>query len=542
MEVFSYLTSILCFGDSRRPCRFIFFTNTMQWHPVLWTAASLIFCSSLFLWFNRNRAGKEKGGRFPPGPRPWPLLGNLPVLNGNCLHRVLFNLACGKNGYGPLMGLRLGSRLAVVASDAYYAREILSTHDRIFATRPHFAFADTIFYGYNSAVIFSSYNPKWARLRKIYTLELFTAKRLRELEFVRQEEVKDLIDRLQEESAAGTKEVDVGKAVSDMTANTTSRLVFSRKAEQFDLAGLVQELEDETTVILRDFIPRLAFLDIKKMSRMKRLHDRIDAFLNPILAARRQLLRSLPPSELPHDFLQVLLSKESCENEDERLTSHEIKGMLLDILSAGVQTSAVASEWAITELIRNPLCLRKLQEEIDSMKKDMITDNDTSQMPYLQDVVKEVFRLHAPAPLLVPRVSTEECRIGDYLLPKGTLAFVNTFAIGRNEVHWERPEEFRPERYTQHRLDPDGGQMKQNKMTVDIHGQHYELVPFGSGRRMCAGIRLGLSMVTVTLANLVRFFDWELPKGISPDAIDMAEKGAISTSKATPLLAIPKRR
>ncbi|KAH6555768.1 hypothetical protein KP509_1Z224800 [Ceratopteris richardii] len=327
-----------------------------------------------------------------------------------------------------------------------------------------------------------------------------------------------------------------------MTANTTSRLVFSRKAEEFDLTGLVQELEDETTVILRDFIPRLAFLDIKKMSRMKRLHDSIDAFLNPILAARRQLIRSLPASELPHDFLQVLLSKESCENEDERLTSQEIKGMLLDILSAGVQTSAVASEWAITELIRNPLCLRKLQEEIDLMKKDMITDDDTSHMPYLQNVVKEVFRLHAPAPLLVPRVSTEECRIGDYLLPKGTLAFVNAFAIGRNEVHWERPDEFWPERYTQHQLDSDGGHMKQNKTTVDVHGQHYELVPFGSGRRMCAGIRLGLSMVTVTLANLVRSFDWELPKGISPDAIDMAEKGAISTSKATPLLAIPKRR
>ncbi|KAH7298450.1 hypothetical protein KP509_25G043900 [Ceratopteris richardii] len=129
-------------------------------------------------------------------------------------------------------------------------------------------------------------------------------------------------------------------------------------------------------------------------------------------------------------------------------------------------------------------------------------DEDAKDLPYLYNVVKEVLRLHPVVPLLVPRISSTETTVEGYFLPSGTIAFVNVWAIARDPKIWDRPEDFSPERF--------------ETSTRDMKGQDYELLPFGSGRRMCLGIRLGMLMVTVTLANLIRFFDWEpeLGKGV----------------------------
>ncbi|KAH7314695.1 hypothetical protein KP509_21G016400 [Ceratopteris richardii] len=146
-------------------------------------------------------------------------------------------------------------------------------------------------------------------------------------------------------------------------------------------------------------------------------------------------------------------------------------------------------------------------------------------MPYLYSVVKEVLRLHPVVPLLLPRISSEECKIEDYILPKETMAFVNVWAIGRDPKIWDRPEDFYPERF----------EMRE----TDMKGQDYELLPFGSGRRMCVGIRLGISMVSVTLANLIRFFDWELPPNQSASSINMSEQNGLGSGMACPIKAVP---
>ncbi|MCO5614258.1 hypothetical protein L7F22_068538 [Adiantum nelumboides] len=98
----------------------------------------------------------------------------------------------------------------------------------------------------------------------------------------------------------------------------------------------------------------------------------------------------------------------------------------------------------------------------------------------------------------------------------------------RDEQAWPKVEEFRSERFYE--------------QEVDLRGQHYELLPFGSGRRICPGLLLGLYVVEVTLANLVHRFDWQLPPGVTPTSLNMQEKNSITNTKATPTLAIPKSR
>ncbi|XBI87136.1 hypothetical protein VPH35_025268 [Triticum aestivum] len=111
-------------------------------------------------------------------------------------------------------------------------------------------------------------------------------------------------------------------------------------------------------------------------------------------------------------------------------------------------------------------------------------------------VIKEVLRLHPPAPLLVHRETREDCEIMGYNMPKGTNIFVNVFAISRDPKYWDNPEEFKPESF--------------ENSNVKYYGTHFEFTPFGARRRQCPGILFAMSTVEIALANLLYHFDWVL--------------------------------
>lgn len=119
--------------------------------------------------------------------------------------------------------------------------------------------------------------------------------------------------------------------------------------------------------------------------------------------------------------------------------------------------------------------------------------------------------------------------MGQYEIPAGTRLYVNTWAIGRNA--WDRPLEFDPERFM---TGPD--------VNIDIRGQDFRLLPFGSGRRSCPGIPLGLLMVQWITATLVHAFDWTLPPGEQPKDMDMTEAFGLTVPRANALYAVATPR
>ncbi|MCO5567176.1 hypothetical protein L7F22_020864 [Adiantum nelumboides] len=486
--------------------------------------------------------GKESG-RFPPGPSAWPVIGHLHLLT-SLSHRAFSKFS---QKYGPIVGLRLGQQLAVAISSPELAKEVLHTHDKVFANRPPFHFNDLLLGGQNSDIVFSAQCPQWRKQRKICTVGLFTAKRLQELEYVRQEEVSSLLARVQEESAGATQAVDIGHCVNEMTCQLIMRLLQSEGtmlAGGENLVELVREMELQVSVpMMRDLIPALSCLDFLRKRRMRRLHARMQTAFTAVLARRKQ--STLNSSHHYNDLLQSLLSKEVQVDIDgtfsaadqETLTPNEIKGILLDMMGGGIHTTSLTLEWAMAELLKNPHCLEKLRREIDDVVfdsagkrriKNNISDADVAKLSYLKCVMKETARLHPVLPMLLPRFSTAECKIKGYSIPARTIVFVNVWAIGRDEQAWPNAGEFRPERF--------------DEQEVDLRGQHYELLPFGSGRRICPAVQLALSVVELTLANLVHRFDWQLPPGVTPASLNMQEKDGISNKKATPTLAIPKPR
>jgi cytochrome P450 len=122
-----------------------------------------------------------------------------------------------------------------------------------------------------------------------------------------------------------------------------------------------------------------------------------------------------------------------------------------DMFAAGTETTYVALEWAMSELMKNPTAMRKLQDEVHSATQaGGIARADTlsgATTPYLKAVVKETLRLHPPVPLLLPRECMQDATVLGYHVAKGTRVFVNAWAINRDPASWHAADEFLPERF-----------------------------------------------------------------------------------------------
>jgi cytochrome P450 len=208
--------------------------------------------------------------------------------------------------------------------------------------------------------------------------------------------------------------------------------------------------------------------------------------------------------------------------------------IMQNMFGAGTDTSAVTTEWALAELINHPNVMAKARQEIDMVigKGKIVEESNIVNLPYIQAIVKETLRLHPSGPLVV-RESTEDCIIAGYDIPGKTRLFINVWAIGRDSNHWENPLEFWPERF----LIEEGS----GKSQLDVRGQHFHLLPFGSGRRSCPGATLALLVVQTTLAAMVQCFEWKVEYG-GDGIVDMEEGPGISLPRAHPLACVPVAR
>lgn len=202
--------------------------------------------------------------------------------------------------------------------------------------------------------------------------------------------------------------------------------------------------------------------------------------------------------------------------------------MVQEMFMAASETTSSTMEWVMTELLRHPESMTKVKAELDRVvgEKRKLEESDLDNLPYLQAVVKETLRLHPPAPFLLPRRAVEDTKFMGYDIPKGTQVLVNVWAIGREAESWDDALGFKPERFV-------GSNM-------DYRGQNFELIPFGAGRRICAGVSLAHRMLHLVLGSLLHHFDWQFESNVTAETIDMKEKCGIVTRKFHPLKALPK--
>jgi len=364
--------------------------------------------------------------------------------------------------------------------------------------------------------------------------ELFAPHRLDALQSLRSEKVRELEGHVARLARDGTA-VDVGRVAFTTSLNLLSGTIFSKDLKSLDDHGgskdfqvLVAEIMEHLGLPnVSDFWPVLAWADLQGLRRlMARLFGRLHAVFDAEVDGRLREREDGEPRKKSDDFLDVLLDVAGRDGGKAGLDRDTLRSLFTDLFVAGSDTSSSTVEWAMAELLRNPSSMAKAHEELAQVvgSTRSIEESDVDRLPYLQAVIKETFRLHPPAPLLLPRKTQATITIAGYTVPQGSRVLVNVWAMGRDDVIWPEANKFMPDRFLGKDLDYKGGD--------------FELIPFGAGRRVCPGMPLATSMVHLVLATLLNRFNWRLPVEAERAGIEMAEKFGLTLTKATPLRAI----
>ncbi|KAI3767045.1 hypothetical protein L2E82_17126 [Cichorium intybus] len=453
---------------------------------------------------------KNRSKNSPPGPLGLPFIGNLHQIHHSSLHTSLWQLS---KSYGPIVSLNLGFIPAIVVSSARLVKEVLKTQDIIFCNRPSLIGQQKVSYN-GLEVIFSPCNEYWREMRKVLMLHLLGPKRVECFRYIREDEVSSAMKKIHE-LALSSEPVNLSELMKNVASTLMMRVGFGKRYQDEREKKVLLRLLTEVQAMMAEFFvsdmwPGLPFMGLVdrllgKMDRLDKCFQYFDAFYQELIDDH--LTSPKPkPHEKGEDFIDILLRLK--EEQLVNLTYDHIKGLLMDVLVAGTDTNTATVVWAMTALIKNPNAMKKAQEEVRNVvgKKGKVDEDDLPKLIYLKAVVKEIFRLYPPVPLLVPRETSKDTVLHGYKIKAKTLVFVNVLAIGRDPETWERPEEFLPERFL--------------GSNIDFKGNDFELIPFGAGRRICPGISMGVVTVDLMLANLVYLFDWGLPNGTNKEDID----------------------
>ncbi|CAN1333238.1 Flavonoid 3'-monooxygenase [Linum perenne] len=483
------------------------------------------------LWLLK-RANKEA---LPPGPRGLPIVGYLPFLSTHLhnthLHKSFTELA---EVYGPIYKLWLGYKMHVVISSPSLVKQIRD-QDETFAARDPSIAAKILTHGVND-VAFKSYGSDWKKLRKVFVRELLSNASLDGSYVLRKQEVQRTVKDVYQKRG---KELDFGQLVFMTISNTVLRMlwgstVHGEEGEKF--FSNIKKLAGEQMVLLAapnisDFIPALARFDLQGIEKKSRkVQQKLDRIIDSIINERRKLVSDLGGEfKDGKDFLQILLDLNDQGDSASAITDSQLKGLLIDTMIGGTDNTATTIEWAMAMLMQHQDAMQKVCKELDETvgRTNMVEELHLPQLHYLDAVIKETSRLHPILPMLLPRRPSQDCKLGGYTIPKGITVFINAYAIHRDPQLWTNPLEFRPERF----LD--------NATKFDYLGNSSQYFPFGTGRRVCAGLPMAQKMLKYVLASLLHSFEWKLAAGTE---VDSTVKFGIVLKLEKPLILVPSPR
>ncbi|XP_057501864.1 cytochrome P450 81Q32-like [Actinidia eriantha] len=469
----------------------------------------------------------QKYQKLPPSPSlSLPIVGHLHLFK-KPIHRTLAAIA---KHHGPVLFLKFGSRPVLLVSSPSAVEECFTKNDIVFANRPKLLAGKHLGYDYTT-LVWASYGPHWRNLRRIASVEILSTHRLEMFNLIRVDEVRSLLSRLYKGSKDGDFHVvDMKSAFFELTLNNMMRMIGGKRYYHGNNMVELEETRKFKEMVtgtfqlsgatnIGDFVPFLNYVGINRLDkRLKDLQQKRDRFLQDLVEEHRRVRRDSCSQQKSKTMIDVLLSLQ--ETESEYYTDEIIKGLMLVMLTAGSDTSAGTMEWAMSLLLNNPEALKKAQAELDTHvgPDKLIEESDLNKLPYLQAIVKETLRICPAAPLIPAHESSEQCTVGGFRVPSGTMLLVNVWAIQNDPMLWADPTKFKPERF----LCPEGPR------------DGFVFMPFGFGRRGCPGEVLAMRVVSLVLGSLIQCFEWERD---GEEMVDMSEGVGLTMPKARPLFA-----
>ncbi|KAJ1525879.1 hypothetical protein ONE63_009071 [Megalurothrips usitatus] len=478
---------------------------------VLWSAAVALTVAVLAVEHRRRRrAAKDADGglkdfpRRPPGPKAWPVIGNLHLLGEHSNPFLAFTALSKK--YGDIFSMVLGTVPCVVVNNYDLIKEVLITKGSHFGGRPDFLRYHKLFGGdRNNSLALCD----WSELQKTrrQVARLYCSPRLSSLHYdtltrVAGTEVDCFLERVSAASAASST-VFIKPLIQAACANVFSGYMCSTRFGYDDAAFTnIVRLFDEIFWEINqgyavDFLPWLAPCYRGHMGKLSSWALDIRTFiLDRIIDEHRRRLVNGEDGDLgmdmARDFTDALLIQ---LQEDPNLEWQHIIFELEDFLG-GHSAVGNLTMLSLAAVARNPAVARRIQAELDAVTAGTRTVSlaDKPDMPYTEAAILEALRV-ASSPI-VPHVATQDTSIAGYHVDKGTVVFINNHELNTGEAYWEDAAAFRPERFLQ--TAKDG-------VVHVVKPAHF--IPFSTGKRTCIGQRLVHSVSFVLLASLLQHYD-----------------------------------
>ncbi|EFJ20550.1 hypothetical protein SELMODRAFT_108700 [Selaginella moellendorffii] len=499
---------------------------------VAFLAVAVAILAASLLLLSRRRT------HLPPGPRGFPLLGNLLQMRsvlGSPMN--LQNLA---RQHGAIMTLRVGSVPLVVISSSQLAHEALIEKGSIFSSRPSLSERQVRLSNDRRSINAAPYGHHWRTVRRNMVSHVLSPHRVHAFEPARQRVISELVEKLRQTSQRADSPdgpaVPVLATLRFTVFSLLSYMCFGQWLDKDAVNGVERMLRHLITSAGRggrmsDFVPLL-----KIVQRSPR-----DLKLEELVGERRELLLPLiqrakllaAEDKLDQNsYLSSLFSLQRQEDHQLKLTDEDLIVLCSEFLNAGADTTANTLEWSLANVIKHPAVQKKLLEEIHSSVGDKpVTEKDIDKLVYLKAVVKETLRKHPPGYTTLPHAVTEPCKLGGYDIPVHATLLFNIYAINNDPELWTNPDEYKPERF----LEGPGASADFTASSGVLN-----LIPFGAGRRICPGLGLATLHVHLVLARLVQEFEWNTVPGDT--AVDLTPIQEFTVVMKQPLRATLKAR
>nr|XP_043620721.1 cytochrome P450 Tp4149-like [Erigeron canadensis] len=491
------------------------------------TPLMLLFLFLVFLIPFKFLSPASKTQRnLPPTLRKLPIIGNLHQI-GSSPHLTLRALS---QKHGPLLLMHLGSVPLLVVSSAEGAREILKTHDLIFSNRPKLYFHDKLSYG-SKDIAFAPYGEYWRQAKSLMVLHFLSHKHVQSFQDIRGKLLLRMIEMIGKSCGSV---IDMSEMLFLLTTNILCEVAFGQKNDDIKFKDVFVKSQALLGGFdIGNYIPWLSWVNWLRSGQANEIVKEYDDFLDGIIDEHKN--KSIKAdvnggqTEV-RDLVDILLDVQKENTLKFKFGRDTIKAIIFDVFTAGTDTTNTTMEWALSELVRNPHVMKKLQTEVTKIAqgRSMISEDDLQEMHYLKAVMKESLRLHIPVPLLVTREAKEDVKVMEYDIAQGTQVMINAWAIARDPLIWEEPEKFNPERFL--------------NSSIDYKGFDFELLPFGAGRRGCPGTEFATVINELAIANIVLNYDLAVPNEGNPEEIDMSGTSGLTVHKKSHLLVVPTSR
>src|SRR5712692_1743496 len=428
---------------------------------------------------------QTKKTMLPPGPRKLPYIGNLLSLRQDPLG-FLQQL---QRTYGNMATIYMGKNPAVLLFRPEHVRYVLVEHPRDFSNRT--LLRGDSDGGFANEGLLTIDGEKHRQQRRAVQ-PAFHKKRIEGYAAIMEQYTQELLKTWQVGDT-----VDMSREMQALTLHIVSKCLFS-----IDLSSQLCPLSDafdgvigSSTSMAEDLLKLRIDNPITGYGKRMAATRQLDMLIYTLIAQRRDDDRDY------NDVLSMLMSAQSAEEPDTKLTEKQIHDHILTFLAAGHETTAITLVWTFYLLSQYPQIRIKLQDEVRStLAGREPTLDDLAKLPYLDWVLNESMRLYPPAWLQM-RFVAKESEIDGVRLPVGTMVLLSQWVVHRLPDIWPDAEVFKPERW-----DPANAQQIQP-------GAYF---PFGGGPRTCIGMPLAQLEARIILASILQHYTPQPVPGYIP--------------------------